>query len=101
MAASDLLLTKPGGLSTTEAFYQRLPIIALDAVPGCETRNLEFFTKNQIAESANNVNGITSLVISRLPDKEFRDKISKNIESLFIGNPTKTLCEYIIEKNEI
>jgi processive 1,2-diacylglycerol beta-glucosyltransferase len=101
MAASDLLLTKPGGLSTTEAFYQKLPIIALDAVPGCETRNLEFFTKNKIAETANSVNAIASLVINRLPDKEYHDKVSQNISSLFVGNPTKTLCEYIIEKNEV
>lgn len=101
MAASDLLLTKPGGLSTTEAFYQRLPIIALDAVPGCETRNLQFFTKNRIAETANNIDDIVSLIIKCLPDKEFQNKISKNMESLFVGNPTKTLCEYIIEKNKV
>ncbi|MBE6607705.1 MAG: glycosyltransferase [Ruminococcaceae bacterium] len=101
MAAADLLLTKPGGLSTTEAFYQRLPVIAMDAVPGCETRNLEFLTKNELAETASNINGIVSLVIKRLPDSEFHDKISQNIESLFTGNPTKTLCDYVINKNKL
>ena len=101
MAAADLLLTKPGGLSTTEAFYQRLPVIALDAVPGCETRNLEFFTRNGIAVTSDSINGIVSLVISKLPDKDFHDNISRNMEKLFFGNPTKALCEYVIEKNKV
>ena len=73
----------------------------MDAVPGCETRNLEFFAQNGIAETADNINDIVSLVINRLPDASFHGKISKNIEALFVGNPTKELCEYVIEKNEV
>lgn len=43
MAAADLCVTKPGGLSTTEMLATGLPMVLMLSVPGCETRNLEFF----------------------------------------------------------
>lgn len=42
MHAADLLITKAGGLTTAEAVAAEVPLLYLDAVPGCETRNLEF-----------------------------------------------------------
>lgn len=42
MHAADLLITKAGGLTTSEAVAAEVPILYLDAVPGCETRNLAF-----------------------------------------------------------
>ena len=42
MDAADLFITKPGGLSTTEAATKGVPLVLFNAVPGCETRNLEF-----------------------------------------------------------
>ena len=41
--ACDLYLTKPGGLSTTEAAVVGLPLVALHPIPGCETKNARFF----------------------------------------------------------
>lgn len=44
MDASDVLFTKPGGLTTTEAAVKGIPIVHTTPIPGCETRNLEFFS---------------------------------------------------------
>lgn len=44
MDASDVLFTKPGGLTTTEAAVKGIPIIHTSPIPGCETKNLEFYT---------------------------------------------------------
>ena len=43
LKASDVCITKPGGLSSTEAAVANIPFIHAMAIPGCETRNLEFF----------------------------------------------------------
>ena len=43
MAATDVLFTKPGGLSSTEAAVQRVPLVHTDPIPGCETKNRAFF----------------------------------------------------------
>lgn len=44
MEAADIYLTKPGGLSTTEAIRKGAPLLLFNAVPGVETRNLQFLT---------------------------------------------------------
>lgn len=43
MDAADLYLTKPGGISTTEAAMKRLPMLLADVVAGCELHNMKFF----------------------------------------------------------
>ena len=43
MAAVDVLFTKPGGLSSTEAAVRRVPLVHTDPIPGCETKNRAFF----------------------------------------------------------
>lgn len=43
MDSCDVLFTKPGGLSSTEAAAKGIPIIHTAPIPGCETRNALFF----------------------------------------------------------
>ena len=49
MSAADVLLTKPGGLSTTEAAVLNVPIVLSAPIPGCETANAAFFERNGLA----------------------------------------------------
>ncbi len=44
MAAADVLLSKPGGLSSTEAAVAGIPIVHVHAIPGCESCNARFFS---------------------------------------------------------
>ena len=44
MDSADLCLTKPGGISTTEAAVKALPMVLINAVSGCERYNLSYFT---------------------------------------------------------
>ncbi len=45
MKASFAVLTKPGGLTSTEAAVSGVPIVHISAVPGCELRNAAFFAR--------------------------------------------------------
>jgi processive 1,2-diacylglycerol beta-glucosyltransferase len=49
MDAHQLIVTKPGGLTTTEALYRRLPMIIPYAIPGQETENLLYLTSRGMA----------------------------------------------------
>ncbi len=44
MAAADCIVTKPGGLTTTESMVRRLPLILYGGIPGQEERNAEFLS---------------------------------------------------------
>lgn len=43
MDSADLYLTKPGGISITEAAMKKLPMAYVNAVAGCEQHNMNFF----------------------------------------------------------
>lgn len=49
MSAADVLLTKPGGLTTTEAAVLRIPLVLSAPIPGCESANAAFFEKKEMA----------------------------------------------------
>ena len=43
--AADVLLSKPGGLSSTEAAVKGIPLVHITPLPGWEEENVRFFTK--------------------------------------------------------
>lgn len=45
MVACDVLYTKPGGLSSSEALVCRIPMVHTAPIPGCESDNFRFFTR--------------------------------------------------------
>ncbi len=49
MDASDCIITKPGGLTTSESLSKRLPMIIANPIPGQEERNAEFLLNNGCA----------------------------------------------------
>lgn len=49
MDAADCIITKPGGLTSSEALAKHLPIILMNPIPGQEDRNMEFLVNNGAA----------------------------------------------------
>jgi processive 1,2-diacylglycerol beta-glucosyltransferase len=49
MDAADCIITKPGGLTTSEALAKQLPMIIAGPIPGQEERNAEFLLNNGCA----------------------------------------------------
>jgi len=71
MDSADLLLTKPGGVSVTEAAVKNLPMAFVDAVAGCERYNMDFFVKLGGAVTADSVKELAEQSIHILEsDKE-------------------------------
>jgi len=55
MAAADLIVSKPGGLTTSEALCRGAAMIVVDPIPGQETRNSDFLLENGAAVKVNNI----------------------------------------------
>lgn len=49
MQTADLIITKPGGLTITEALACNLPMAIFDAIPGQEEENADFLVSNNMA----------------------------------------------------
>lgn len=95
MDSASLVLTKPGGLSTTEASAKALPMIFIDAVPGCETRNIDFFIKNGYADMRKGVLELCDLVCDYLEHPDKAIKISQALKNGFHGNAAQKIFDYV------
>lgn len=66
MAASDIIITKPGGLTISEALACNLPMALFDAIPGQEEENAEFLVSNNMAvkldSKSDNIDEIENLL---------------------------------------
>lgn len=54
MKACDVIYTKPGGLTSTEAAVSQTPLVHTLPIPGCETLNRAFFLKRGMSASGKN-----------------------------------------------
>lgn len=55
--AADIVYTKPGGLTSTEAAAARVPIVHNSPIPGVETANCRFFSGHGLSVSAESAAG--------------------------------------------
>ncbi|TAM79107.1 MAG: hypothetical protein EPN47_19045 [Acidobacteria bacterium] len=76
MAAADLLITKPGGVTTSEALATGLPMILAFPIPGMEERHLKFLVERNVAVVAKDAEEIPGLVSSLLDDPKQLEALS-------------------------
>jgi processive 1,2-diacylglycerol beta-glucosyltransferase len=71
MAASDLLVGKPGGLTTSEALASGLVFVIVNPIPGQEERNSDHLLEEGVAIRCNNL-PVLAYKIDRLLDDQAR-----------------------------
>lgn len=96
MDASDCIITKPGGLSTSEALSKGLPIIMLNPIPGQEDRNREFMQNNGIAMSISESFGVDEAIYQLIHGSFKMQQIKENNAYFAKPNATRDLCELIL-----
>ncbi|MBF0522053.1 MAG: hypothetical protein HQL24_03235 [Candidatus Omnitrophica bacterium] len=62
MAVSDVMITKPGGLSISECLVSHLPMIFFSAIPGQETNNIDVLAQYGIGMKGFTVDAIVQNV---------------------------------------
>ena len=80
--ASDIFVTKPGGICTTEAGVIGLPMVLLNVVGCCELFNLEYFTQNNAALAGSNEYELTACCKELILNKEKLNRMSEQIQTL-------------------
>ena len=101
MEAADLYLTKPGGLSTTEAMCKGVPLLLFEAVPGVESRNLAFLTGIGCAASAKSVDDLAELANSLLKNGGMRNRLAENSRNAFPDNAAENICDILLNEKEL
>lgn len=68
MSAADLLITKPGGLTTSEALASELPLLIVRPLPGQEVRNARYLASEKAAVIAKREKDVGKLAEALLSD---------------------------------
>lgn len=98
MSAADIYITKPGGLTTSEAIAKRLPMIFVDAVPGLETRNFDFLIQNGVACGTKSWRQVFGLLEKMLTHPEELEKQVEAMEQFTAQNAAEQICRHITKK---
>jgi len=85
MAASDLAITKPGGLTSSECLAMELPMIIVSPIPGQEERNADFLLEHGVALKACDVNALAWRVQLLLTEPYRLDRMRE--KARLIGRP--------------
>jgi len=85
MDAADVLISKPGGLTTSEALAKGLPMIIFRPIPGQEERNADYLLKNGVAERAGDLSELDPIMEKIFSRPEQLKRMSEKARSL--GRP--------------
>ena len=98
MVASDVLLTKPGGVTLAEAFCSRLPVLAFDPLPGQEEGNARYAVTSGAAELASSPSHLASLATELRWSPERRGALAAAGQTLTSPDAATETAQAIIRR---
>ncbi len=96
MDAADCIITKPGGLTTSEFLAKKLPAVIMNAIRGQEDRNAEFLVNNGAAIVVTETFGLDEALFEIMKSPWRLEVLRQSVEHLGKPNSTRDVCEFII-----
>jgi processive 1,2-diacylglycerol beta-glucosyltransferase len=97
MSASDILLGKPGGLTTSEALSKGLVFVIVNPIPGQEERNSDHLLEEGVAIRCNNLPALAYKVDALLSDPARFARMQANSQRLGKPNSAYTVVKRLLE----
>src|SRR5205807_470260 len=82
MAAADLVMSKPGGLTTSESLARGAGMVIVNPTPGQEYRNSDFLLENGAAIKVNNIATLAYKVTNLLREPGRLEQLKANARRL-------------------
>lgn len=97
MDACDVLFSKPGGITSTEAAIRNIPLVHTAPIPGVEDRNALFFHYHNMSYSSKDPQQQALVAFRLCDDKQYRQRMT----DAQARNSNTHCCEDIIDYLEI
>lgn len=98
IAACDLIVTKPGGLTSSEALAMGLPMLIIEPIPGQEERNSRFLLAQRVALRVNEVAHICRYIRPFIEDPHFYEAFKVRARRAGKPDSSRRAAEVIVRK---
>ena len=96
MSISDLVISKPGGLTTSESLASNLPMIIINPIPGQEEENAEFLENKGTGIWIKKDDSSREILKSILDNSEKLNTMKKNTKLLAKKHSTENICNVLL-----
>lgn len=96
MSISDLVISKPGGLTTSESLASNLPMIIINPIPGQEEENAEFLEIKGTGIWIRKNDSPYDVLKTVIDNTDKLNEMKKNTELLAKKHSTENICKIII-----
>lgn len=98
MSISDFVITKPGGLTTTESLISSLPMIIINPIPGQEEQNAEFLENAGVGIWLRKDDDVDQVLEKFLSSPKKLEEMKINAMKLAKPNSIKEIIETLFEE---
>jgi processive 1,2-diacylglycerol beta-glucosyltransferase len=96
MAASDIMISKVGGITVAESLVIGLPILCINPIPGQEMNNAKFLFDNNIGFRINSASEVQSLITKYLFSKKKLEELNRAMNRLSKPNAAADISKLAI-----
>ena len=101
MSISNVVVTKPGGLTTSESLASNLPMIVINPIPGQEEENAGFLENKGIAVWIRKNSNVDEIVENLLSNPMRLDDMKKYTYELSNKTSTKDICDILLNPDSV
>jgi processive 1,2-diacylglycerol beta-glucosyltransferase len=101
MSISDIIITKPGGITTAEALTKRVPMLIIKPIPGQEANNTDYLTKNNAAIKVDDLKNINLEVEELLSNPQKLSLLRESSGSISKPNAASSIAELLLNLSHV
>lgn len=98
MSISDIVISKPGGLTTSESLASGLPMLIINPIPGQEEENAEFLEEKGTGIWIRKNDSSYEILNNLLSDSKKLKEMKNNTKILAKKYSTKDICETVLKQ---
>jgi processive 1,2-diacylglycerol beta-glucosyltransferase len=96
MAAADLFVGKPGGLTTSEVLAKGLPMVVINPIPGQEERNSDHLLEHGAAIRSNNLPALAYKIDTLIDAPEKLARMAENAHAMGKPKAAATIVDRLV-----
>ncbi len=96
MSVADVVVTKPGGITTSEALAKKLPMLIIRPIPGQEMNNTVFLTEQEAAIRIEHPEQSCTIIDDLFSHREKLQKLSESCARIAKPKAAVDIAEFIL-----